>query len=443
MIQQAIQNEMRLDGRGLFDWRKTAFQFSLDDASCTLVMGTTRILSSVAAYLEPPFPDRPSEGSVRFNVEFSPMASPSFEAGRPGEEANEVARLVDRALRGSRAIDQEALCVLAGRKVWSLRVDIHVLDHGGNLVDACCLSALGALMAFKKPETSVETGVDGTVEVIVHPPEVKEPLPLTLHHLPVSVTYGLFEGGNTVVVDPSLKEEAAMEGSITLIVNSTKEVCAVHKAGGIGVLSGQMMRCTRLAFEKVEVMVTALKAALEQHGVKRVAARVKRHRMVQKMEGAAAEGGGGGKVPTVAVAECAKGTAALTLAEKLGIDAIEFDKEEEEEEEDASEPVVTRAPADAEAPQALPPASLGTAKKQAKLIAPPQSKGGSSLPGDKMSKKPGVKREREEVGLDGLEAVAGIIAGVGKGEKEITSLSEAVKKKKAATGKQLQAETKR
>ena len=61
------------------------------------------------------------------------MASPIFEAGRPGEEAIEVARLVDRALRGSRAIDQEALCVLAGRKVWSLRVDIHVLDHGGNL----------------------------------------------------------------------------------------------------------------------------------------------------------------------------------------------------------------------------------------------------------------------------------------------------------------------
>lgn len=131
---QAIHHDMRLDGRGLFDWRKLAFHFSpSDDASCTLVMGTTRILSSVSAFLEPPFPDRPSEGSVRFNVEFSPMASPFFEPGRPGEDAVEVARLVDRALRGSRAIDQEALCVLAGRKVWSLRVDIHVLDHGGNL----------------------------------------------------------------------------------------------------------------------------------------------------------------------------------------------------------------------------------------------------------------------------------------------------------------------
>lgn len=45
------------------------------------------------------------------------MASPAFEAGRPGTEAVEVARLVERGLRGSGAIDTEALCVLAGRKV--------------------------------------------------------------------------------------------------------------------------------------------------------------------------------------------------------------------------------------------------------------------------------------------------------------------------------------
>lgn len=77
------------------------------------------------------------------------------------------------------------------RQVWALRVDTHVLDHGGNLVDACCLSALAALMAFRKPEVTVG-GASGT-ELIVHPPEVKEPLPLTIHHLPVSVTFGIFD----------------------------------------------------------------------------------------------------------------------------------------------------------------------------------------------------------------------------------------------------------
>lgn len=49
----------------------------------------------------------------------------------------ELGRVVERGLRESRAIDTEALCIVAGEKVWSIRVDIHILDHGGNLTDAC------------------------------------------------------------------------------------------------------------------------------------------------------------------------------------------------------------------------------------------------------------------------------------------------------------------
>lgn len=44
-------------------------------------------------------------------------------------------------------------------QVWALRVDCHVLDHGGNLLDCCFLAALAALMAFRKPEVEVGAGV--------------------------------------------------------------------------------------------------------------------------------------------------------------------------------------------------------------------------------------------------------------------------------------------
>ena len=43
----------------------------------------------------------------------------------------------------------------APQQVWHLRVDVHVLDHCGNLVDAAGLSALGALMAFRRPDVTV------------------------------------------------------------------------------------------------------------------------------------------------------------------------------------------------------------------------------------------------------------------------------------------------
>jgi len=50
------------------------------------------------------------------------------------------------------------------------------------------------------------------------------------------------QDGDLVAVDPSLKEQAAQAGSATIMVNTNKEVCAVHKAEGIGLTSTQFMR---------------------------------------------------------------------------------------------------------------------------------------------------------------------------------------------------------
>lgn len=66
-------------------------------------------------------------------------------------------------------------------QVWHLRVDCHVLDHCGNLVDACCLSALAALMAYRKPEVSVGRGGDSE-NIFIHSPEVHIHIPLTGMH---------------------------------------------------------------------------------------------------------------------------------------------------------------------------------------------------------------------------------------------------------------------
>lgn len=38
-------------------------------------------------------------------------------------------------------------------------------------------------------------GGESGSEIIVHPPEVREPVPLTIHHLPVAVTFALFQVG--------------------------------------------------------------------------------------------------------------------------------------------------------------------------------------------------------------------------------------------------------
>ena len=79
-------------------------------------------------------------------------------------------------------------------QVWHLDINVTVLDHAGNLTDACLLSAVAALMVFRRPEVEVDTSesVAGTARTTVLSPAVREPLPLSLHQLPLSATFALF-----------------------------------------------------------------------------------------------------------------------------------------------------------------------------------------------------------------------------------------------------------
>ena len=62
-------------------------------------LGQTHVMGFVTSQLVQPFRDRPNEGTLAIYTEFSPMADPSFEVGRPGEASVELARIIDRGLR--------------------------------------------------------------------------------------------------------------------------------------------------------------------------------------------------------------------------------------------------------------------------------------------------------------------------------------------------------
>jgi len=77
-------------------------------------------------------------------------------------------------------------------------------------------------------------------------------------------------------MDPSLQEEAAADGSLTLVLNPHGEICAVQKADGVGLDTHQLMTCVRLAGQQAIELNEQLNAALKAHEVARVAARVRR-----------------------------------------------------------------------------------------------------------------------------------------------------------------------
>ena len=70
-----------------------------EDGSSEVQLGQTQVIGFVTAQLVQPYRDRPNEGSFSIYTEFSPMADPSFETGRPTDIAIELGRIIDRGLR--------------------------------------------------------------------------------------------------------------------------------------------------------------------------------------------------------------------------------------------------------------------------------------------------------------------------------------------------------
>jgi exosome complex component RRP42 len=187
-----------------------------------------------------PYPDTPDTGVIITNVELVPMASPSFEPGPPREDAIEIARVVDRGVRESGAIDLEKL-LIEEDKVWMLFIDIHVLDYDGNLVDAASLGAIAALLTAKVPNKRYELG---------------EATALPIKDIPIAVTAADFEG--QILLDPELDEERVASTKLTVISGKDGSIAGMQKSG-IGTLTQEKVE------EMVDIAIKKAKEIREAH----------------------------------------------------------------------------------------------------------------------------------------------------------------------------------
>ncbi|XP_065110694.1 exosome complex component RRP45 [Paramisgurnus dabryanus] len=255
---KAIEEKKRLDGRQTYDYRNIKITFGTDYGCCIVELGKTRVLCQVSCELVPPKDSRPTEGLVLFNLELSPMASPAFEPNRQSELLVTLNRQLERCLRNSKCIDTESLCIISGEKVWQIRVDVHVLNHDGNLLDAASIAAIAALSHFRRPDASV-LGRDITVYSL----EERDPIPLSIYHMPICVSFAFFLQGSYLLVDPCEREERVMDGLLVLAMNKHREICSIQSSGGIMLLKDQVLRCSKIASVKVSEITELINKALQ------------------------------------------------------------------------------------------------------------------------------------------------------------------------------------
>ncbi|KAI9486699.1 MAG: ribosomal protein S5 domain 2-type protein [Benjaminiella poitrasii] len=164
---EALREGKRVDGREVYDMRSLEITLGADYGHVEVQLGRTRVSANVSAEVVRPYPDKPTDGQLIFNTEISPMAASFFEIGSRSEDEVLISRLIEKSLRRSGAIDTEGLCIVAGEKVWQIRVDLLFLDHDGNLVDCASIAAITALLHFRRPDVTV-SGEDVTIVSIFY-----------------------------------------------------------------------------------------------------------------------------------------------------------------------------------------------------------------------------------------------------------------------------------
>jgi len=243
-IEGLLKQGARLDGRKMTEYRKPMKVESgfikTAEGSAKVIIGETEVIVGVKMSVETPYPDTPNKGNLMVGAELTPLSNPEFESGPPKIQSIELARVIDRAIRESKMIDSEKLCIEKGEKVWSVIVDVCPINDAGNLFDAGALGAIAALKNARFPE------YDG--KKIDYKKHTDEKLPL--NKIPISVTVQKI--GEHIIIDPLTEEEKVIDARLTVAVRDDGKICAMQKGGTMPLSSEELDKMIKLGIEKSE-----------------------------------------------------------------------------------------------------------------------------------------------------------------------------------------------
>jgi len=219
-IKELTKKGFRIDARKFDQYRDVSIEkgvIKTAEGSARVKIGETDVIVGVKLELGTPYPDRPDSGTIMVSAELRPMANPEFESGPPSIDSIELARMIDRGIRESCALDFKKLCVTPGEKIWIVLIDITPMNAAGNLFDAAGLAAIAALQDAKFPK------IEG--DAINYKELTNDPLPLQFSPIPITVSK--IEG--QLLVDLTDEEEKAVDARLTISTTEDGTMCALLK----------------------------------------------------------------------------------------------------------------------------------------------------------------------------------------------------------------------
>ncbi|XBW36009.1 hypothetical protein QEN19_001584 [Hanseniaspora menglaensis] len=235
----------------------------------------TRLHCKVTSEVVKPKAQRPFEGTFFINCEFNGLAGLNFENYKVGSNSDEFyyGRLIESMILRSNALDLEQLCIIAGLKVWNIRVDVHVLEFDGGFLELASIGCMTSLLHYRRPDVTVRNE-----KVTVHSFDEKEGVKLGVLHIPIALQFNLFqlketaeiiksnssiENNELVALDCTLKEDLLKDGEFIIALNKNREIVQLNKPGGLPIAALKLIQFAHMALPIIEEITSKMLKAIE------------------------------------------------------------------------------------------------------------------------------------------------------------------------------------
>ncbi|KAI9468689.1 ribosomal protein S5 domain 2-type protein, partial [Zychaea mexicana] len=247
-LRRFLEHSVRPDGRLLDSFRKTLIttgSISTATASAMVRLGGTTVVFGIKAEVCEPHVERPNQGYL----------VPNFRGGPPPEKAQVTSKFIHQLFTNSDLFPLESLCIEEGKAVWVLYADIVCLNYDGNILDASLLALTAALSKLTLPKAQVSESM-----VVEADASNKSPV-FQMTRVPIASTFCVFQEPMAVLSDPNEAEEALTKETVTVVMDSSGQVCHVSKNGGNSIESSALRTCFERGVERTKEMATLIEQA--------------------------------------------------------------------------------------------------------------------------------------------------------------------------------------
>jgi len=259
----SLETPQREDNRSLDSFRNINIKRLTDtfNSPYEIKIGNTTIISQIYCKLVSPYIDKPNEGIINFSIDTNYLRFNS-EYYSSNEELTDfrinISNYLEKSLKETKALDSNSLCVIPGKLVWKITLDLNLINYDGNALDAFVISSLITWCTYKIPFIRLKNN-----EIYFN-----NFLYLTTIFYPISVTFGIFfdvkKNKNIFICDYNLLEEKVLNGTISVCANIFNEICYLQLKSSVSVSKEEISDLMVIVSQRISEIHKIIKINVEK-----------------------------------------------------------------------------------------------------------------------------------------------------------------------------------